>query len=84
MHVSRAAYAPTFRPFFGDEGAAHGPFAADTDAREKAEDGELPDVHDEGAQQGERGVPEDREHQRAHAAEFICYRTPDESQPPAD
>src|SRR5277367_4789117 len=84
VHVSRAADAPAFGPLLCDERAPHGPFAADADAGEQAEDGELPDVDDESAEQSERGVPQNREHQRAHAAEFISDRSPDESETPAE
>src|ERR1700690_1420005 len=78
VHLSRAADAPAFGPLLCDERAAHGPFAADADAGEQAEDGELPDVDDESAEQSERGVPQNCDHQRAHASEFISDRAPDE------
>src|SRR5271156_4140183 len=84
VHVSRAADAPALGPLLCDERAAHGPFAADADAGEQAEDGELPDVDDESAEQSERGVPEDCEHQSADAAKFISDRAPDERQAPAN
>src|SRR5271155_812974 len=84
VHVSRAADAPAFGPLLCDERATHGPFAADADAGEQTEDGELPDVDDEGAEQSERGVPQDREHQSADAAKFISDRAPNESEAPAE
>src|SRR5208282_1147469 len=84
VHVSCAANAPTFGPLFRYECAAHGPFPADADPGEQAEDGELPDVDHERAEQRERGIPQDREHQCAHPAEFISDRTPDEGETPAE
>src|SRR5271156_3250539 len=84
VHVSRAADTPAFGPLLCDDRATHGPFAADTDAGEQAEDGELPDVDHESTEQSERGVPQDGEHQCADAAEFISDRAPDESEAPAE
>jgi hypothetical protein len=47
MHIPGAVLPAVFRPFFGDERAAHRPLAADADSGEQTEDGELPDVgHD--------------------------------------
>src|SRR5580698_8263910 len=84
MHVSGAADAPAFGHFFGDESAAHGPFAADTNSREETENGKLPDAGDEGTEQSERGIPEDGEHQGSDAAEFIADGTPEEGAAPAE
>ena len=37
-------------PLFGDERPAHGPFSANADAGQQAQNRKLPDVGDEGAQ----------------------------------
>ena len=76
VHKSGAADAPTFGPLFRYKGAAHGPFATDADAGEQAENRELPDVDHERAEQSEGGIPKNREHQSANAAEFISDWTP--------
>ena len=45
VHPRGALLAARFGPLLGDEDAADGPLAADADAREEAEGGELPDRH---------------------------------------
>ena len=75
---------PRFRPLLGHEDAAERPFAADADSREEAEDRELPDVRRGAAEKGEERVAEDRQDQRADAAEAVGERPPEEGEAPAD
>ena len=84
VQVSGAADAPAFGHFFGDESAAHGPFAADANAGEETKDRELPDVGDESTEESEGGIPDDGEQQGADAAEFIADGPPEEGATPAD
>src|SRR6266704_5488996 len=82
VHVPRARAPSVFRPLFGDERAAHGPLAADADTREQAQNGKLPDIHDQGAEKREHGIPDDGEHERSNAAEFVSDRPPEKRESP--
>ncbi len=84
VHVAAAGLAAILGPFFGDEGAAHRPFAADADSGQKAQRGELPDAGHDTAQEREQRVTEDGERQRAHPSEAVRDRPPDHRDTPAD
>ena len=69
---------------FRDHGRARGPFTADAEARDDAEDDELPHLGDEGAGGGAERVEQHRDHQHALAAEAIAIGpkiTPPAAQP---
>ena len=84
MHVAGAHRAAILGPFFSHERPAHRPFAPDADARQQPEDRELPDARRDGAEKREDRVAEDRQHQRADAAEAIGDGPPQQRQSPAD
>ena len=84
VHPGGALFAARFGPLLGDEDAADGPLAADADARQEAECGELPDRHGGASEKREDGVAKDGEDEGADAAEAICQRSPEEGEAPAD
>ena len=76
VHQAGAHFAALFRPLFGDERAAHGPFASDADTREEPVNRQLPDVRAERRQKGKNRKAENGQHQRAHAAELVGHPGP--------
>ncbi len=83
VHEARARDAPVLGPLLSYERSPHGPLAADADPGQQTQDGELPHVDDEGAQQGEYGIPQDGQHQGANPAELVSDRPPEKCQAPA-
>jgi hypothetical protein len=84
VHPCRALFAARFGPLFCDKDAADSPLAADADARQKAEEGELPDRDGGASQEGEEGVTENGEDEGADAAEAIGQGAPEESEAPSN
>src|SRR4029077_4393283 len=84
MHVTSSGAAATFRPFFGDECAAHGPLTADSNSSKESKNRQLPDAGDEGAQKRKDRVPHDGQHQRTDTPKLVAHRSPQESQPPTN
>ena len=78
VHQSGAHLSSLFRPFLGDEGAAHRPLAANAHAGQQPEDCQLPDTGSDCAKKCERRVANDCEHERANAPEPISDRSPGE------
>src|SRR5438876_6114695 len=79
-----ASQPPRFGPFFGDEGSAHSPLAADANPGKQPQNGKLPDARDERAEKRENGIPHDRQHERANAPELIANRAPQKGHSPAE
>ena len=84
MHQTRTHTAPMLRPLLRHKRPAHGPFSANADAGQQAEDSQLPHASGERAQKGECRIPHDGEHERAHTAELVSNRSPKKRQSPAD
>jgi hypothetical protein len=61
----------------GDHGRARRPFTTDAEARDDAEDDELPHVGDEGAARRAERVQQHGDHQHALAAESVTERPED-------
>lgn len=68
----RQPWSPVFRPGLGEQRGAHGPFAADAQRGEKAENHQLPPCLREHGQAGEGGVSQHGERERARASEAIA------------
>jgi hypothetical protein len=84
VHVTGAHLPAIFRPFLGDERAAHGLLAPEADTAQHAQDGQLPDVGDQAAHEREDRVEQNRRHQRLHASVAIRDRPPDHRQAPPE
>src|SRR2546429_9640215 len=84
LHQPGASQPPRFGPFFGDEGSAHSPLAADANPGKQPQNGKLPDARDERAEKRENGIPHDRQHERANAPELIANRAPQKGHSPAE
>ncbi len=76
VHETRTHAAAMLRPLLGNERPTHGPFSANANSGEQSQNRKLPNTGDEGAQKGERRIPQDGQHQRAHAAELVSNRPP--------
>src|SRR6185295_5464910 len=84
VHVAGGHLAAVFGPLFGDECSPHRPLASDTDARQQPKQCKLPHARRDCSEKSEQRVAEDRQHQRAHTAEFVGDRSPHKRESPAD
>ena len=83
LQIARAHLAPILGPGFGDIGSGQGPFAADADTRQQAEQTQLPDILRQRRRAGEYRVDQYRGGEHAGAPEAVGDRAPEEGQAPA-
>ena len=83
MHQPGAPLPRALIELLGDVGGADRLFAADPDAAEKPQNGELVNVRHESAEERKQRIAEDRQHQRADAPDAIADGAPDHRRAPS-